>query len=257
MAEIAIGEPTTRTAERTLGPRQNRVLAGLPPRELALLTRHLRTVHLKPGAVLQRQDRPLEYIYFPHEGLVSLFATTPTGETVEAASVGCAGAVCPLLKPNERKAFLTAIAQGAMLISRIMADQLQTAERQSEALSHAMYACREALLLQLRENIACVGIHSVEQRMSRWLLETADSLEMKTGPIPITQRHVAQRLGVQRTTINLVAGKLEEARAIRWTRSRVEIVDRAKLELMACGCSAAQRKRTGTLLPADEGELRK
>jgi CRP-like cAMP-binding protein len=228
---------------------ENRVLASLPPAELALTARHLHVVSLPPGAVLQHQDHPLDYVYFPHEGLVSLLATTPDGGTIEAASVGRSGVVCPLHKSDVHDSFLTAVAQGAMRASRIAVGQLRTAQTESEALDQALRACREALLLQLRQNLVCGGLHAVEQRLSRWLLEAADRLESDTLPILATQEHVAQRLGVRRTTVTLLASRLQDAGAIRWGRSRVEILDRARLESMACSCYGALRERMST--PAD------
>jgi len=228
---------------------ENRVLAGLPQAELGLLSRHLHVVALQPGAVLQHQDHPLDYVYFPHDGLVSLLAMTPNGETVEAASVGRAGAICPILKSDLRDSFLTAVAHGAMRASRMPVTQLPLLQRECEGFDRALRACREALLLQLRQNIVCGGLHPVEHRLSRWLLEAADRLESDLIPIAATQEHVAQRLGVRRTTVTLLASKLQDAGAIHWGRSRVEILDRHRLESLACGCYAALRERVNVLLP--------
>jgi CRP-like cAMP-binding protein len=235
---------------------ENCVLASLPQAELALLSRHLHVVALQPGAVLQHQDHPLEYIYFPHDGLVSLLAMTTNGETVEAASVGRAGAVCPILKSDLHQSFLTAVAHGAMRVSRMPASQLPLLQRECETFERSLRACREALLLQLRQNIVCGGLHPVEHRLSRWLLEAADRLESDVIPIPATQEHVAQRLGVRRTTVTLLASKLQDAGAIRWGRSRVELLDRHRLESMACGCYAAVRERVNALLPPPSGRHR-
>jgi CRP-like cAMP-binding protein len=234
---------------------ENRLLASLPPSDLAVLARHLHVVSLQPGTVLHHQDHPFDYVYFPHEGLVSLLAITPDGATVEAASIGRSGAVCPLQKLYLRDAFLTAVAQSAMRVSRIAAAQLEAVLNESEALDRALRACRESLLLQLRQNLVCGGLHAVEQRLARWLLEAADRLESDVLPIPATQEHVAQRLGVRRTTVTLLASKLQDAGAIRWGRSRVEILDRARLERMACSCYAGLRERMATLLPAEPPEV--
>jgi CRP-like cAMP-binding protein len=228
---------------------ENLVLAGLPQPDLALLARHLHVVSLPAGSALQHQDHPLDYVYFPHDGLVSLLAVTVDGATVEAASVGRSGAVCPLHKSDLGDSFLTAVAQAAMRASRVAATQIKILQRESEALNAALRCCREALLLQLRQNIACGGLHPVEQRLARWVLEAADRLESDVLPIPATQEHVAQRLGVRRTTVTLLASKLQDAGAIRWGRSRVEILDRRRLESTACGCYAALRERVDALLP--------
>jgi CRP-like cAMP-binding protein len=248
----AVGLDRSKLAQPgTVRRHENRVLASLPSADLALLARHLHVVSLAPGAILQHQDHPLDYVYFPHEGLVSLLATTPDGGTIEAASVGRAGAICPLHKSDTEDCFLTAVAQSAMRVSRIAASHLQAAQAESEALNRALRGWRQALLLQLRQNIVCGGLHPVEQRLSRWLLEAADRLESDVLPILATQEHVAQRLGVRRTTVTLLASKLQDVGAIRWGRSRVEILDRARLESMACSCYGALRERLTMLHPAD------
>lgn len=238
--------PLARTARR----HENRVLAGLPPTDLALLARHLHVVSFRPGAVLQHQDHPLEYVFFPHEGLVSMVAMTPNGETIEAASVGRGGAVCPVLKPGQTACLLTAVAQGSMRVSRIASAQVPVLQKESEAFDLALRACSEAILFQMRQNILCGGLHPVEQRLARWLLEAADRLESGVIPIPATQEHIAQRLGVRRTTVTLLASKLQDAGAIRWGRSRVEILDRPRLEAMACTCHATLHERMSSLLPS-------
>ena len=230
---------------------ENRMLASLPASELTTLTRHLQVVALQPGAVLHHQDHPLDYVYFPHDGLVSLLAMTPDGATIEAASVGRSGAVCPVHRSDVDDCFLTAVTQSAMRASRIPAAHLQTVQTECVTLDGALRAWREALLLQMRQNIVCGGLHAVEQRLSRWLLEAADRLETDVLPILATQEHVAQRLGVRRTTVTLLASKLQDVGAIRWGRSRVEILDRARLEAMACSCYVALRERINALLPRD------
>ena len=229
--------------------RHNRILASLPPSDLATLARDLQVVSLRPGAVLQHQDHPPEYVYFPHDGLVSLLAIAPDGHTMEAASIGRGAVVCPAFNKNANGSFLTGVAEVGMRVSRIPAAYLQVAQQQSEALDRALAAGREALLLQIRQNLVCGSLHTVEHRFSRWLLETADRLETDVVPILATQDQVAQRLGVRRTTVTLLAGRLQEIGAIRWRRSRVEICHRAMLETIACGCYAALRERMSTLLP--------
>jgi hypothetical protein len=102
-----------------------------------------------------------------------------------------------------------------------------------------MAASRKALLMQVRQNAVCTGLHVVERRLPRALLEAAD--RYCCDVIPATQEGVALRLGVRRTTVTLAASTLQETGAIRWARSRVEIRDRARLESAACGCYAALR----------------
>src|SRR5262249_35006601 len=154
---------------------------------------------------------------------------------------GRGAAVCLALNKNGSESFLTGVAHVRMSLTRIPTAHLQVARRESEALDRALGACRAALLLQLRQNIVCGGLHPVERRLSRWLLETADRLETHEMPILATQDQVAQRLGVRRTTVTLLAGKLQEIGAIHWGRCCVEILDRATLQTRACSCYAGLR----------------
>jgi CRP-like cAMP-binding protein len=232
-------------------PHENRVLASLPQSDMALLARHVQVISVRPGTVLHLQEHPIEHVYFPHEGLVSLHAMAPDGHMIQAASVGRGGAVRPLLEFGVRESFLTAVALGAMRVSRIGAEAINAAQRESETINRALGACREALLLQLRQNIVCDGLHVAEQRVARWLLETADRLESDTLPIPVTQEYVAQCLGIRRTTVTLLVRALQNVEAIRWGRSQVGILDRAPIEARACSCYAALRERMSKLLPSE------
>jgi CRP-like cAMP-binding protein len=225
----------------------NRVLASLAPPEFDLLARHLQVVSLPAGPLLGHADAPLDHVYFPHQGMMSLLATAPNGETIEVASAGRDGAQCPISSPPS-DGVLSATAHGPLRASRISAARLHAVMAQSTEISAAMDACREALLLQLRQNLICCGLHAVEHRLARLLLETADRLESEV--VPATQEHVAQRLGVRRTTVTLLASKLQDGGAIRWGRSRVQILDRDRLETMACGCYAALRQRMPAPRPA-------
>jgi CRP-like cAMP-binding protein len=247
IAALAAGIPRSVPLSRS-GHHYNRVLAGLPVPELGTLAHHLQIVSLPPGALLQHHDSAVDQVYFPHQGVISLLATTSSGETIEVASAGQGGAICPILSFEPRDGSLAAIAQGSLRASRIPATRLHAVLSEIPALSDAMEACREALLLQLRQNLVCCGLHAVEHRLARWLLETADRLESEM--IPATQEQVAQRLGVRRTTVTLLASKLQESGAIRWGRSRAQVIDRGRLETMACGCYAALRGRIRSPLSA-------
>jgi len=228
---------------------ENRILASLPAAELGALTPHLQLVTMPTGALLRHPDAALDHVYFPHQGVISLLAVTLTGETIEVASAGQNGAICPVLSSEPHDALVGAIAHGPMRASRIPAADLHEILPQVATLAPAMEACREALLHQLRQNLVCCGLHSVEHRLARWLLETSDRLE--TEMVPATQEHVAQRLGVRRTTVTLLASKLQDGGAIRWGRSRVQVLDRGRLEAMACGCYPTLRERMRAVPPAE------
>lgn len=223
---------------------QNRVLSGLPPSDYALLAPSLHAVALPSGA----RPLPLGYVYFPHEGVMSLLATTPDGKTIEMASAGRQGLIGPITQSDA----ILVVALGTARVSQISTARLQAVAAESDAVDRALGACREALVLQLQQNLLCGGLHPLERRLPRWLLETADRLESAT--IPVTQEAVAQRLGVRRTSVSLLAGKLREIGAIDWGRSRVEILDHARLEPEACSCRRPLCESLSAQRPRDLSE---
>ncbi|HUI98051.1 MAG TPA: Crp/Fnr family transcriptional regulator [Xanthobacteraceae bacterium] len=217
---------------------ENRVLAELPPADAALLAPCLHPVGVIPGPT-QQPEFPSDCVYFPDEGQISALALTSDGETIEIASAGREGCLGPIFPSDLHDGLLVAL--GPLRAFQVPVARLQPILAQSEALSQALAACREALLLQVRQNLVCGGLHPVERRLPRWLIETADRLE--SDVIPATQETVAQRLGVRRTTVTLLASKLQEIGAIHWGRSRVEILDRARLESETCTCQRMLRAR--------------
>jgi CRP-like cAMP-binding protein len=216
------------------------VLAGLSPSDLALLTPFLTNIQLRGS---QQDVLSLDYAYFPSMGLLSLLAMTPEGQTIEIASSGRGGIVCPPLQTGFGDGLI--VAEGPIRFARIAVTQLEQAVSRSETLSRVMAECRETLLLQLRQNLICAGLHPAEHRLPRWLLEAVDRIGSRS--IAITQEGVAQRLGLRRTTVTHLAGQLQQMGAIRWSRSRVDVLDRARLEAATCSCYRALRERVGKL----------
>jgi len=180
-------------------------------------------------------------VYFPDAGVISILAITPDGETIEIASAGRTGAVCPIIRSEFGECLL--VSTGATRASRVAVARLQPILAESQTLRATLEACRETLLLQLRQNLVCGGLHSVEQRLPRWILEMAGRLE--SDIVAVTQEDVARRLGVRRTTVTLIAQRLQEIGAIHWARGRVEVSDRTLLESATCTCYSALRESIG------------
>jgi len=83
------------------------------------------------------------------------------------------------------------------------------------------------------QSTACNAVHSVEQRLARWLLMAHDRVER--DEFPLTQEFLAMMLGA-RPTVTVVAGTLQKADLIAYQRGRITIVDRQRLEQASCEC---------------------
>ena len=105
----------------------------------------------------------------------------------------------------------------------------------------------QAFVSQLMQQVACNGLHSIEQRCARWMLLTHD--RVGADEFPLTQEFLAQMLGVRRASVTVVAGILQQAGFIRYRRGRVTVTDRAGLEGAACECYAVLREVFERLVP--------
>lgn len=223
---------------------RNCLLAALAPVDLALLSPHLRTVALLRGTVLQEQDATVEQVYFPLGGLISLVSVMDTGEVIETAAVGREGTLGAFAGLGPWHAFTRAIVQISGAAAAISTSPFQSAVAESDSIRNLILRYKEGLLAQVQQTAACNALHPVEARLARWLLQALDRVEDPN--LPLTQDYIAQMLGVRRTTVTLIAGKLQSENLIRYRRGRIEVLDRLGLEQTACECYRRIRSRTQT-----------
>lgn len=229
---------------------QNRLLAALEPADHALLMPHLRTARFAQGAVLQEQEAPVDHVYFPLNGMVSLVSVMQGGQVVETAVVGREGTIGAFAGLGPWHAFTRATVQIPAAIAVIPTSDFQAAVRQGERIRDLILRYKEALLGQVQQTAACNALHQLEARLARWLLQALDRTDERE--LPLTHDSLADMLGVRRTTVTIVAGRLQEAGLLRYQRGRIIVLDRAGLEHLACECYWAIRRRTeGIVRPAE------
>jgi len=101
--------------DRSHTGRRNLLLAGLPPGDLASLAPYLKEIVLEQGVVLQEQGEPIEQVYFPHDGIISLLAVMRQGDAIETATIGYEGAVGSFAGLGQRRSHTRAVVQVARL----------------------------------------------------------------------------------------------------------------------------------------------
>lgn len=105
----------------------------------------------------------------------------------------------------------------------------------------------QALIAQTSQTAVCNQHHSIDQQLCRWLLMSLDRLH--ENKMLITQGLIARLLGVRRESVTDAAGKLQKDGLITYTRGRITVLDRSKLEERVCECYAAVTKEYARLLP--------
>lgn len=83
---------------------------------------------------------------------------------------------------------------------------------------------------------ACNLEHGLTQRLADWLVLASRLLS--DGTVPVTHERLSALLGATRPSVTLALQSLEEQKAIRSKRGQVEVLDPARLQNLACGCSS-------------------
>lgn len=117
---------------------------------------------------------------------------------------------------------------------RLPASRLLSAAKENKEVENLLIFCREWLLRQALQTAACQAAHTADRRFCRWLVQTCERLD--TDRIPLTQDMIASLLGIRRTTVTLIAQKLQAGKLIRYSRGNISVLDRTTLRAMACDC---------------------
>lgn len=131
---------------------------------------------------------------------------------------------------------------------RVEAGRLDEAKDRSKTLRELIARYADALLAQVLQSVACNALHTIEQRYARWLLMTQD--RVGTSELALTQEFLSEMLGVQRTTVTAAARTLQDKGVIQYRRGRIAIIDRPRLERVACECHEVVGRHYERVMPA-------
>jgi CRP-like cAMP-binding protein len=229
---------------------ENRLLSALPIEEYKRLLPNLELVSLNFKQIIYAPDEPIEYVYFPNSGVISLVNVTEDGKTVEAGMVGNEGmAGIPVLLGADKMPGL-AISQVVGDAVRMKADVFKREVTPGTSLYKLLLRYTQALLNQISQSVACNSLHPVERRCCRWLLMCHD--RVRSDQFMLTQELLSQMLGVRRASVSVVAATVQKAGLIRYNRGRITIVDREGLEAGSCECYRVVKQEFDRLLGTDE-----
>jgi len=219
---------------RPTEPVENRLLAALPRDEYERLLPSLQQVSFSLGEVVYEFGGQLDYVFFPTNSIVSLLYTMENGASAEMGLTGNDGVVGIALFMGGGTMPNRAVVQSAGAAIRMKAKVLQDEFALGGRFQHLLLRYTQALITQISQTAVCNRLHSVEQQLCRWLLLSHD--RVKADELIMTQELIADMLGVRREGVTVAAGHLQDAGAISYTRGRIKILDRQKLEQTACEC---------------------
>jgi CRP-like cAMP-binding protein len=229
----------------------NRLLAALPPADYEQLLPHLRSVDLPQEMVLFEAGGTISRIFFPHAGVVSLVVELASGEMIEAAMIGREGVVGSLSALDSNISISRAIVQIAGAASIIEVEHVRHLAERSVTFRTTLIRHEQILLAQSQQSAACNAIHTIEARLSRWLLRCRDLVGSED--LPLTQEFIAQMLGVRRTSVSIVANTLQQAGLIKYKRGHISVLDLEGLQESACECYWTVKSLSDQLIGAQPG----
>jgi CRP-like cAMP-binding protein len=225
----------------------NRLLLALSPADLRQLMPELEQIRCTREQVLMDADSPLDQVFFPDSGVVSVVAVYADGSIIEAATIGREGCTSVQAIFGATSSSVRLLVQIPGVATRMSRVAFTRAMESMPTFHSLMYAYAQAFLEQVLVSVACNGAHSLRQRLARWLLMMRDRSDNDT--LRISQNLLAEMLGVQRPSITNAARELERTGLIARGRREVTILDRPGLVAASCECYRLVRARISFHLP--------
>jgi len=219
---------------RTTTPR-NALLAALPAQAYAHLEPYFEYHSVKRGVVLHRPGETIHDLYFPLTCLISITVTMRDGRTAETGVVGSREVVGINAFMGGRETTQTEyVVQIAGDTIKMPTEPLRELFDRDIAVRSVLLKYTQAMLAQVTQNAACNGLHNLEQRFARWLLESRDRIQ--SDELQLTHEFISEMLGVRRAGVTEVSSRFEERGAVRKSHGRLQIVDASLLEAASCEC---------------------
>jgi CRP-like cAMP-binding protein len=237
-----------RNARAAHSPKENGLLAAMPDADYQALLPLLEYFPMPLGQAVYESGGAQGFVYFPTTSIVSLLYVLADGATAEIAVTGKEGMVGIALFMGGETTPSRAVVQSAGEGYRLRGSVLKKEFERGGALQHLLLRYTQALITQMTQTAVCNRHHSVDQQLCRWLLLSLDRLPANN--LVMTQELIANMLGVRREGVTEAAGKLQADGLIEYSRGKITVVDRERLEARVCECYAVVKQEYDRLLPA-------
>lgn len=222
------------------------LLNSIPPPERERILRHIADVEIHRGQTLIEAGEDIRCVWFPHDCVTSTIVHTPDGATIEVGIMGLEGMVGLSALFGLEKSNTTVVVQISGRASRMAIGDFIAHVREPHAEAYRIllrYA--DSFMAMVAQTAACNSLHTIEQRLARWILLTHD--RARSVRIGLTQDFISSMLGVRRSSVSLAANGLQSRGAMVYGRGWLEVLDRNALEELSCPCYASLRRLSETL----------
>lgn len=215
-----------------LGWERNRLLGAVSADTRAQFTAGLQQVHLNAKQVLAGAGVPIWNVYFPRDAVVSLLVPREDGALIEGATIGNEGLVGLGVFLGDRVGTEKFVVQVEGQAARVPAHDFRSAMSNGGELVRLLSGYAVVLMSQLARTAACNQVHSIGQRVARWLLMSHDRVGRDS--FPLGHDGLATLLGIHSASVIEALGALHAARTIEFRRDEITILDVEDLEATAC-----------------------
>jgi CRP-like cAMP-binding protein len=229
---------------------RNRILLALPQATWERIRPRLEFIDLRRGEVLYRVGVRIEHLYFINRGLVSLIKTMHSGRAVEIGAVGIEGIAGLGGLYGIESAILEWVCQISGDAFRVDRNWLRAETARDKELEELLQRSHALAVSQFAQTAACNRLHSIRKRCCSWLLTAHDSAQ--SDEFELTHEFLAVMLGAQRAGVSIALNGIQKAGLIRYSRGRVRVTDRIRLEKAACECYDTIRMQLDKLLGSSD-----
>jgi DNA-binding transcriptional regulator YhcF (GntR family) len=228
-----------RTAPPTGERPFNNLLRRLSESDYALIAAHFDHHHAELNELLYNPGDDVELVHFPcGPTLVSYMIPNEDGRDVETILVGREGAVGGIVSQGYLPAYSRIMVKFGGAFVRLHVGKLDAAKEKSATLRNVFARYADCMLAQIFQSTACNAIHSIEQRMAKWIISTMERTD-GSDLVPLTHEQLAAMLGVGRSYASRVIQDFKADGVLETRRGALLVRNRTALHKRSCLCNDA------------------
>ena len=224
----------------------NKILASLPPEEFAELAPLLDAVGLEIGDRLYDVGEVIHHVHFIDSGLLSLLSTLEDGTSIEVGALGREGLSGLSVLLGSDRAGRMGLTQVSGTAFRMKTEHARDAFRRLPAFQSKVLGYTRMLMSHISLTAAYNTLHTVEERLARWLLMCRRRVE--SDRLPLTQEFLSHMLGVRRSGVTVAVGILQQAGLVTHSRGVINVTDPEGLREASCECVKAMMEEYDNFL---------
>jgi CRP-like cAMP-binding protein len=230
----------------------NFLLGRLSLATLARLGPYLSVIDLTATEVLAEPHQRIQRVYFPHSGIISCVVELSDGSAIETGMIGSDGVFGATQALDHKVSLNLVTVQIAGRASVTTPERVRALAGELPEFKALLMQYEQFFLSQVQQTAACNAVHDIEARTCKWLARMHDLV----GPdLALTQEFFARMMGVRRTSVTTVAGALQDAGLISYSRGRLHIIDIERIRKRACECDDAVRSHFRRMFDAVEADM--